>query len=305
MVQNSRAPSLFTPFPGDSAAKISYRARRPNRRQLQRLYFFSAERRFRMASVRCIRRGDVPASMIKKRGESIHAALVHGLVGRLAWFLGQRLARTSFTKTAPPWLHRPSLTVTPPPSSEGCKPRIFSGMRIRVSQTNARAYNLRESTLPFRLHVSGIRSAPQLRAVPKERLHHVCTPAYHDQKIRQAGVAQPFHDMLQDRFAAHLQHRFGEFRRELAHPRSAACSEKNSFIHDLVLKGLEASRSGGLQPPSVWVGDFKSPLLDARLRSTFGCVVEIIVFSPHQANAVFERGWRPQASFHHLVALLR
>src|ERR1051325_1123406 len=65
---------------------------------------------------------------------------------------------------------------------------------------------------------------PMIEVRGKPVLQHIV------EGLRDAGVPQAFDDMLQHRFAANFDHRFGQIVRELAHPRAAAGGKKNGLV---------------------------------------------------------------------------
>jgi len=50
---------------------------------------------------------------------------------------------------------------------------------------------------------------PVAGTVPEEILHRVCPITDDDKKVSNAGIAQTFHDMLENWFAPHFYHRLG------------------------------------------------------------------------------------------------
>src|SRR5205807_5248182 len=67
-------------------------------------------------------------------------------------------------------------------------------------------------------------------AIAKKILHRIRAITHNDKKLAHSSVAQSFDDVLQDRFAAHFDHRFGKIGRELAHARPATGCEQNRLV---------------------------------------------------------------------------
>ena len=67
-------------------------------------------------------------------------------------------------------------------------------------------------------------------AVAEIIFSHFRFPAGDDAKLADVrGIAQTFDDVLEDGFAVHAQHRFGNFVGEFLHPRAFAGGEDDSF----------------------------------------------------------------------------
>ena len=81
---------------------------------------------------------------------------------------------------------------------------------------------------------------PVTRTVAEVILNHIGAVTDYYQKFPHVRVTQSFDDVLQDRLAAHLNHRLRQIGRQLAHSRSATSGENDCLVD--LLCHVERSR---------------------------------------------------------------
>jgi hypothetical protein len=95
------------------------------------------------------------------------------------------------------------------------------------------------------------------RTVTKKIPHSISAIPHDNKKLANSRVAQSFYDVLQNRFAAHLDHWLGNFGRKFAHPCATPGSQHDSLVNlahrakrQVELCEAVASRSSALQSSS-------------------------------------------------------
>jgi hypothetical protein len=80
------------------------------------------------------------------------------------------------------------------------------------------------------------------RTIAEEIPDSVSAVANDNKTMAYAGIAQPFHDMLQHRLAANLDHWLGKFGGKFAHSRAAARGKNDGFVNHHYWISWEARR---------------------------------------------------------------